>query len=73
MDILKITDEKVKKATRNTWKQWFSVLDHYHAQDHGHLETAKYLRTELGLGAWWAQAVTTRYEKEKGYWVKSGK
>lgn len=73
MKELKISDEAVEKATGKTWKQWFVILDKIGARELGHLQTARHLRTELRLSPWWAQTVTIRYEKEKGYWVRSGK
>lgn len=70
---LTISDEAVKKATGKTWKQWFTVLNKLGARKLGHTQTARYLRTKRNLSAWWSQTVTIRYEKEKGYWVRSGK
>jgi len=32
----------------------------------GHTQAAKYLRDKHGLSDWWAQAVTIRYEWERG-------
>lgn len=73
MDVLKIDDEKVKKATGRTWKRWFYILNKFGAKKYGHYETAKYLAAKYKIGAWWAQTVTVRYEKEKGYWIRHGK
>jgi hypothetical protein len=70
MDYLKISDEKVKTATRKEWRQWFSILDKWKAEEHGHTATAKHLREKHRLSDWWAQVVTIRYEKERGYWVR---
>ncbi len=73
MDVLKVSDEKVKAATKKTWKQWSAILTKEKAKKLGHTETAKLLVKKYKLSGWWAQTVTVRYEKEKGYWVRSGK
>lgn len=73
MDYFKISDEKVKEKTGRTWKEWFKILDELKAKDIGHAATAKKLLRDYRLSGWWAQVVTIRYEKEKGYWVRHGK
>lgn len=73
MNYLKISDEKVKLQTGKTWRQWFAIMDKFGAKKRGHSYTAKYLKEKYFLKSWWAQVITIRYEKEKGYWTKCGK
>lgn len=70
MDYLKISDEKVIEKTGRAWKKWFKILDKMKAETIGHAKTAKKLTTDYQLSGWWAQVVTIRYEKERGYWVR---
>jgi hypothetical protein len=62
----KMSDEAVKTRTGKDWKGWLTVLDKFDAQKKGHTQTAKYLREKQGLSNWWSQAVTIRYEWERG-------
>lgn len=73
MDYSKISDEKLKIKTGKVWKEWTKVLDTMKAKDIGHTETANKLSTKYRLSGWWAQFVTIRYEKERGYWVRHEK
>ncbi len=59
-------DSAVRDATGRTWAKWFAILDRWDAAEHGHTRTAAYLRKEYGLRPWWSQAVTARYEWERG-------
>lgn len=59
-------DDAVRAATGKTWAQWRAVLDTWNAANKGHTQTAAYLRTQHGLRPWWAQAVTARYEWDRG-------
>ena len=62
----KIGDDAVRAKTNKVWKDWFKILDKFDLKEKGHTEAAKYLREKHGLGDWWAQAVTIRYEWETG-------
>lgn len=62
----RISDEAVRAKTGKDWEEWFRVLDAWGASESGHTASAKYLRDEHGVSAWWAQAVTIRYEYERG-------
>lgn len=73
MDYLKISEDKVKMRTGRNWREWFIILDKWEAGDKGHKATARYLGEKYHLSGWWSQVVTIRYEKEKGYWKRSGK
>lgn len=72
MNFASVSDEKIKIGTGKTWRHWVSVLEKFEAAKQGHRVTAKYLRNDLGLSDWWSQFITIRYEKEKGYWKRSG-
>jgi uncharacterized protein YndB with AHSA1/START domain len=61
-----ISDGAVRKATGKGWGEWLGILDRWGAKKKGHLATAKYLAQRHGLGPWWSQSVTVRYEKERG-------
>ena len=71
MDHLAISDQKVKEGTGKNWTQWRAFLDAYNVKEKGHKETAKHLVARHKLTPWWAQVVTIRYEKERGYWQRS--
>lgn len=60
------SDDTVRDATGKTWSQWYAVLDKWDVENRGHTATAKYLREKFKLSPWWSQAVTARYEWERG-------
>ena len=62
----RISDESVRAKTGRGWDEWFAILDGSDVKEKGHTAIAKYLRDEQGVSAWWAQAVTVRYEYERG-------
>ena len=62
----KISDNAVRAKTQRVWHEWFGILDKFGMKSKGHTQTAKYLRDKHGLSDWWAQAVTIRYEWDKG-------
>ena len=62
----RISEEAVRSKTGKGWDEWFSILDRSDVKDKGHTAIARHLRDELGVNAWWAQAVTVRYEYERG-------
>lgn len=63
---VKISDEAVKGKTGKTWKQWFRILDSVDVASNGHRHAAMTLHTKHKLNPWWSQAVTIRYEWERG-------
>ncbi len=65
-DERKIGEAAVRKATGKGWSAWLDILDQWGAREKSHQETAKLLEDAYGLGGWWAQTVTVRYEKERG-------
>ena len=62
----RISDEAVRTKTGKGWEEWFSILDTWRVKEKGHTKSAKHLREDYGLSPWWAQAVTIRYEWERG-------
>ena len=63
----RISDEAILKKTCKSWDEWFKILDTWDVKGKGHAETAKHLLEHFTcLNAWWAQAITIRYEKERG-------
>ncbi len=62
----RISDEAVREKTDKGWQEWFAILDKWSMKEQGHTKTAKYLQERYGLSPWWAQAVTIRYEWERG-------
>ena len=62
----KITDDAVRAKTDRVWQDWFNILDKFDLKEKGHTQAAKYLRDKHALSDWWAQAVTIRYEWERG-------
>ena len=62
----RISNDAVLAKTGKSWDAWFAVLDRFDVPARGHTATARYLREEHGVSGWWAQAVTVRYEHERG-------
>ena len=62
----KISDKAVKAKTGRSWKQWFTILDHLDVKTNGHRYAAMSLCHAYKLNSWWSQAVTIRYEWERG-------
>lgn len=62
----KIGDNAVKAKTGRSWNQWFKILDSFDVRANGHKLAAKHLTQKHKLGPWWSQAVTIRYEWERG-------
>lgn len=60
------SEETVKAKTGKSSAEWYAVLDAWDGPSKGHTKMAKYLREEQGVSPWWAQAVTNRYEHERG-------
>jgi hypothetical protein len=65
-NFVKISDEKVKEKTGKRWKQWFKILDGLDVKSNGHRYATKMLGYKHKLSPWWSQAVTIRYEWERG-------
>jgi hypothetical protein len=64
------SDEKLTEATGRDWQAWLSLLDRWGARDRKHRETVDYLIGEHTVPGWWAQAITTGYERAHGLRLK---
>ena len=62
----RISEDSVRRRTGKGWAEWLSILDEWGAAKHGHTKSARHLREVYGVSPWWAQAVTVRYEYERG-------
>ena len=62
----RISEESVRSKTGKGWDEWFAILDGSDVKGGGHTAIARYLREEQGVSPWWAQAVTVRFEYERG-------
>jgi hypothetical protein len=62
----RISDKSVRAKTGKGWEEWFAILDAWGAKEKGHTLSAKHLREHNSVSPWWAQAVTIRYEWERG-------
>lgn len=67
-----ISADAVQAKTGKGWEEWFAILDGFNVPEHGHTLAAKHLRDEHGVAPWWAQAVTVRYEWERGLRTEPG-
>lgn len=64
------SDEKVVEMTGRRWEAWFSILDRWGARERKHGETVTHLMQEHNVPSWWAQTVTTWYERSRGLRLK---
>lgn len=60
------SDEKVTEATGQGWEAWLEILDRWGARDRKHSETAEFLVAQHAVPGWYAQAITTGYERVRG-------
>ncbi len=61
-----ISDDAVLLKTGKTWEEWHTLLDASGARERKHKDTAAWLGAEHGVSAWWAQMITTAYERARG-------
>jgi len=61
-----ISDDAVKAKTGKNWAAWLTLLDRWGAKNKDHRTIAAFLKDKRGLTPWWSQAVTVRYEQERG-------
>lgn len=66
-----ISDERILEKTGQRSAEWYALLDAWDAPAKGHTATARYLVEEHGVSGWWAQALTNRYEWERGLRVEA--
>ncbi len=62
----RISEDAVRSKTGRGWDEWFAIIDRSDVKASGHTAIARYLRDEQDVNPWWAQAVTVRYEYERG-------
>jgi hypothetical protein len=63
-------DDKVRQNTGKGWREWLRILDAWGAKERKHKDVARYLQEQHGVPGWWAQAITTGYERSRGIRVK---
>lgn len=61
-----MSSEAMEAGTGKDLKTWLAILEAWEMEKKGHTLTAKHLRDKYKLSNWWSQAVTIRYEWEKG-------
>jgi hypothetical protein len=59
-------EDTILEATGRTWDQWCDLIDAWPGNDEGHTAIAAYVRDDIGVDGWWAQAVTLGYERITG-------
>jgi hypothetical protein len=64
------SDEKVAEKTGRNWEAWLSLLDRWGARDRKHGETVDFLMAEHAVPSWYAQTITTGYERMRGLRLK---
>jgi hypothetical protein len=60
------SDKAIKEKTGCTWERWVPFLDKSGAESMTHGEVARLVHDKFKIDGWWAQAVTTGYERIKG-------
>jgi hypothetical protein len=60
------SEAAVTKATGCGWERWVKALDHAGAHAWPHTRIARYVHEKYKVPGWWAQGVTTGYERIKG-------
>lgn len=64
------SDERITEVTGRSWEAWLSLLDRWGARDRKRGETVNFLMAEHAVAGWWAQAITTGYERTRGMRLK---
>lgn len=60
------TDDVIRTNTGRGWDEWCDIIDAGPGRSAGHTAIATFIREDLGVDAWWAQAVTVSYERITG-------
>ncbi|MGH9196687.1 MAG: hypothetical protein ACRD1T_13210, partial [Acidimicrobiia bacterium] len=63
-------DATVRQNTGKGWREWLGILDAWGARKRKHKDVAGYLMEQQGVPGWWAQAITTGYERARGIRAK---
>ncbi len=61
-----VSEEAILRATGHDWDHWLRILDERGIDGFSHRDAAAWLRTELGVDGWWAQAITVGFERARG-------
>jgi hypothetical protein len=61
-----VSDAKCRERTGRSLADWYRVLDAYGAATKGHTASARHLREEHGVSAWYSQGITVAYERARG-------
>jgi uncharacterized protein YndB with AHSA1/START domain len=64
------SDANVRRNTGKGWREWFRILDAWGAKERKHGDIVQYLLEEWGVPGWWAQSLTTGYERSRGMRAK---
>ena len=64
------SDDKVREMTGRRWQSWFGVLDRWGARARSNAEAVSFLVNEHRVPAWWAQTITTWYQRARGMRLK---
>lgn len=64
------SDEKLTEVTGQGWDAWLSILDRWGGRDRKHPEIVNFLIAEHSVPGWWAQSITTGYERARGMRLK---
>jgi hypothetical protein len=60
------SEEVVIEKTGKNSKEWYAIIDAANGKTIGHTAIAKLLKETYDVPRWWAQAITNRYEHERG-------
>ena len=69
-DVLGQTDANVRKNTGRGWRDWLRILDAWGATGHKHKDIVGFLMEEHDVPGWWAQSITTGFERARGMRAK---
>ncbi|NOK58476.1 MAG: hypothetical protein GFH27_549279n282 [Chloroflexi bacterium AL-W] len=64
--VARIKSETVLAKTGKGWPVWYQILDDFAAPTKGYTASARYLRDEHNVRAWWSNSIVTRYEYVRG-------
>ena len=62
----RLSDDSVRRRTGKSGAEWTAILKEWGATGKGREASTRHLVDEYGLSPWWARAVATRYELERG-------
>jgi|GEM_PF-929683 len=61
-----VSEEKCIEKTGYGFDHWFAVLDHFGGVKQGHTASARHLREDHGVSAWYSQSITVIYGRARG-------